>query len=209
MQGAGRVIRWLLAGVLLGPVVLGLAGCGEPALEPLPRGAIILAFGDSLTEGVGASEEAAYPEQLARLTGREVVNAGVAGETTADGVERLPEALERHAPTLMILLMGGNDVLRNQDLAEAKRNLARMIELARQRDVAVLLVGVPEKSLFSQSAPLYRELADEHDVLLVDDLVAGLLRRPSYKSDAVHLNAEGYRAMAERLAEVLRDEGAL
>lgn len=204
MNGFGRSRRWLLA-----IVVLALVGCGEPALEPLPRDATILAFGDSLTEGVGAPDGAAYPEQLARLTGWTVVNAGVAGETTADGVTRLPEALETHAPDLVILLMGGNDVLRNQDLAEAKRNLARMINQAQAKGIAVMLVGVPEKSLFSQSAPLYDSLAEEHGVVLVDDLVASLLRRPGYKADAVHLNAEGYRAMAERLAEVLRDEGAL
>ncbi|MFI9651242.1 arylesterase [Guyparkeria halopsychrophila] len=204
MTWFGRSSRWLLAGVLLA-----LAGCGEPALEPLPRDATILAFGDSLTEGVGAPEGAAYPEQLARLTGWTVVNAGVAGETTAEGLRRLPEALKAHAPALMILLMGGNDVLRNHDLAVAKRNLGDMIEQAQASGVAVVLVGVPEKSLFSQSAPLYEQLAEEHGVVLVDDLVAGLLRRPGYKADAVHLNAEGYRAMAERLAEVLRDEGAL
>jgi len=204
MTGWGRSSRWLLA-----IVVLALAGCGEPALEPLPRDAIILAFGDSLTEGVGAPDRAAYPAQLARLTGRTVVNAGVAGETTADGLARLPETIETHGPALLILLMGGNDVLRNQDLAEAKRNLARMIEEAQAQDVAVVLVGVPEKSLFSQSAPLYEELAEEHGVVLLDDLVAGLLRRPGYKADAVHLNADGYRAMAERIAEMLRDEGAL
>lgn len=204
MTGWRRSSRWLLA-----IVVLALAGCGEPALEPLPRDAIILAFGDSLTEGVGAPDRSAYPAQLARLTGRTVVNAGVAGETTAHGLARLPETIETHGPALMILLMGGNDVLRNQDLAEAKRNLGRMIEEAQAHDVAVVLVGVPEKSLFSQSAPLYQELAEEHGVVLVDDLIAGLLRRPGYKADAVHLNADGYRAMAERIAEVLRDEGAL
>ncbi|MFN2381813.1 MAG: arylesterase [Guyparkeria sp.] len=206
IAGAQRV---LIAFVLPGVLAMGLLGCGEPAFEPLPRDATILAFGDSLTEGVGAPDGAAYPAQLARLTGRTVVNAGVAGETTAEGLARLPETIETHGPALMILLMGGNDVLRNQDLAEAKQNLGRMIEQARARDVAVVLIGVPEKSLFSQSAPLYQELAEEHKLVLVDDLVAGLLRRPGYKADAVHLNAEGYRVMAESIAEVLRDEGAL
>ncbi|MFP4251407.1 MAG: GDSL-type esterase/lipase family protein [Guyparkeria sp.] len=212
MAASGRCLRRVrdfLSLAILAALGLGLAGCGDPALESLAPDATILAFGDSLTEGVGAPAGAAYPAQLAQLTGRKVVNAGVAGESTAEGLERLPEALEAHAPDLIILLMGGNDVLRNQDLAEAKRNLDQMIEQAQTNDVAVVLVGVPEKSLFSQSAPLYEELAEEHGVLLVDDLVAGLLRRPGYKSDAVHLNAEGYRVMAERLAEVLREEGAL
>ncbi len=204
MYGFGRPSRWLLA-----VVALALVGCGKPALEPLPRDATILAFGDRLTEGVGAPDGSTYPEQLARLTGWTVVNAGVAGETTANGVARLPEALEAHAPDLVILLMAGNDVLRNQNLAEAKHNLARMIDQAQAKGVAVVLVGVPEKSLFSQSAPLYEALAEERGGVLVDGLVAGLLRRPGYKADAVHLNAAGYRAMAERLVEVLREEGAL
>ncbi|MCL7744142.1 arylesterase [Guyparkeria hydrothermalis] len=201
------VTRWWVG--WLAVLLLGLAGCGDKPLEPLAQDDTILAFGDSLTEGVGAAPQAAYPEQLAALTGHPVVNAGVAGETTAEGLDRLPNVLDRHDPALMILLMGGNDVLRNQDLGEAKRNLGRMIEIARSRDIAVVLVGVPEKSLFSRSAPLYEELAAFYEVVLVEDLVASLLRRPGYKSDAVHLNADGYRAMAERLAEALRDAGAL
>lgn len=186
-----------------------LVGCSDRALEPLAPGASILAFGDSLTEGVGASEQAAYPAQLEALTGHPVINAGISGETSTEGLRRLPGVLDRHDPALMILLTGGNDVLRNQDLARAKRNIARMIEIAQGRGVQVVLVGVPKKSLFSDSAPLYRELADFYHVPLVDDLVAGLLRHPGYKSDAVHLNAAGYRAMAERLDEVLREAGAL
>ena len=190
-------------------VLLALSGCGDPPLEPLVTGDRVLAFGDSLTEGVGTSTSSAYPARLEAMIGHPVINAGVSGETSAEGLRRLPGVLDRHDPALMILLTGGNDVLRNQDLAEAKRNIARMIELAQGRDVEVVLVGVPRKSLSSDSAPLYRELAEFYDVVLVDDLVAGLLRRPGYKSDAVHLNADGYRAMAERLVDALREAGAL
>ena len=199
--------RWAAALAVIG--MLFLAGCGDKPLKPLSTNDRVLAFGDSLTEGVGVPKEAAYPAQLEALIGRPVINAGVSGETTAEGLERLPDLLDRHNPALMILLMGGNDVLRNQDLEAAKRNLARMIELARGRNVQVVLVGVPRKSLFSNSADLYRELAEFYHLVLVDDLVAGLLRRPGYKSDAVHLNAAGYRAMAEELEEVLREAGAL
>ena len=203
-----RTSRWWSAWlVALGLLVL--TGCGDEPLKPLSPSDRILAFGDSLTEGVGASDAAAYPAQLEALIGHSVVNAGVSGETTVEGLARLPGVLERHDPALMILLTGGNDVLRNHDLAQAKRNIARMIELAQGRGVQVVLVGVPRKSLFSNSAPLYRELAEFYHVVLIDDLVADLLRRPGYKSDAVHLNEAGYRAMAERLAEVLREEGAL
>jgi lysophospholipase L1-like esterase len=208
-MGADGLVHRGWAAWLLALGILALSGCGDKPLEPLAAGDGILAFGDSLTEGVGAAKATAYPAQLESLIGHSVVNAGVSGETTEEAMARLPQVLERHDPALMILLTGGNDVLRNQDLAQAKRNIARMIELAQGRGVQVVLVGVPRKSLFSDSAPLYRELAEFYHVPLVDDLVAGLLRRPAYKSDAVHLNAAGYRAMAERLAEELRAAGAL
>lgn len=190
-------------------VALALAGCSGPSMEPLASGEVILAFGDSLTEGVGATREQSYPARLAELSGHPVVNAGVSGEVTAEGVARLPDVLERTDPGLMILLLGGNDILRNGSQAEAKRHLSRMIEMARERDVQVLLLGVPEKSLFSSSAPLYEELAEEHGVPLMEGMVASLLKKPRFKSDQVHLNAAGYRAMAERIHERLVEEGAL
>ena len=90
-------------------ILLLLQGCQKAAIEPLAPGATIVAFGDSLTAGVGASSGADYPAQLASLTGYRVVNAGVSGETTAEGVKRLPAVLAKYSPELLILLEGGND----------------------------------------------------------------------------------------------------
>ncbi|MBY5992606.1 GDSL-type esterase/lipase family protein [Ferrimonas balearica] len=196
--------RWL-SGLLLG---LLLGGCGGPALMPLPSDGVILAFGDSLTQGVGAGEGQAYPEVLAGLSGLTVINAGVSGEQTAQGRERLPRELLEASPELMLLLLGGNDILRNRAPAQIKANLAAMIEQAHGLGVEVVLIAVPEKKLFSDAAPLYRELAEEYSLLLVDDLLASLLRTPAYKSDPIHLNAEGYRVMAAELDALLRDAGA-
>ncbi|MGM0516081.1 MAG: arylesterase [Pseudomonadota bacterium] len=190
-------------------VALLVTGCGSGSLEPLGSDEVILAFGDSLTKGVGAPPEDSYPARLAELSGHPVVNAGVSGEMTAEGMERLPAVLDETDPGLMILLLGGNDILRNGSPAEAKRNLSRMIEMAQDRDVQVLLLSVPEKSLFSNSAPFYDELAEEHGVVLMDGMVASLLRTPKYKSDQVHLNAAGYREMAERIHARLVEEGGL
>lgn len=201
-HAAQRCVTLILAVFLL-------SACSGPSMQPLAPGEVILAFGDSLTEGVGATREQSYPSRLAELSGHPVINAGVSGEVTAEGVERLAAVLDRHAPGLMILLLGGNDILRNGSQGEAKRNLVRMIEMARERDVQVLLVGVPEKSLFSSSAPLYEELAEEYGLPLMDGMVASLLKTPRFKSDQVHLNAAGYRAMAERIHERLVEEGAL
>ena len=186
-----------------------LAGCSEAPLAPLGDDAVILAFGDSLTAGVGASRGEDYPRVLAELTGLDVVNAGVSGDTTAGGLARLPGILEDTRPDLMILLLGGNDILRNQNVAKARDNLAAMIELAEARGTRVVLLGVPEKNLFSAAAPFYDELAERYELVYERELVGRLLKRPGYKADPIHLNDKGYRVLAEELQQLLEDSGAL
>ena len=186
-----------------------LLACSRAEHVELPTSATILAFGDSLTAGVGTTADNAYPNVLAQLSQRTVVNAGIAGETTQQGRQRFTEVLAQHSPQLIILLEGGNDILRNQPLSETKKNLSAMITAAQAQKIPVLLLGVPEKNLFSTSADIYSELADQHDVLFMEDLVSDLLRTSRYKSDTVHLNSDGYREMAETIFEFLQDEGLL
>lgn len=107
------------------------------------------------------------------------------------------------------LLEGGNDILRNKSAQNIKQNLAAMIELAQSNGVQVGLIGVPEKKLFSKVAPLYEELAEQYNVAFADDLLADLLRENKYKSDAIHLNSQGYRVMAESIYQLLVKHGAL
>ena len=207
MTNFKQVYHKQIALILLG--VLMLQSCGQSKLTPIPPQGTILAFGDSLTAGVGVEPPQSYPSVLSELSGRQVINAGVSGEVTAAGLERLPEVLDQTKPTVLILLEGGNDILRNQDLEATKQNLAAMIELAQERDVEVVLVGVPAKSLFSDVMPFYKELAKDYKLAFEDDLVASLLRQSDYKSDEIHLNEQGYRVMAESIHELLVDEGAL
>jgi len=190
-------------------VAVVLSGCGQPPLPPLSADAVILAFGDSLTAGVGASNGDDYPQVLSTLTGREVINAGASGDTTAGGLSRLPDILDETRPELMILLLGGNDILRNESAATTRDNLAAIIEIARNEGVEVVLLGVPEKNLFSAAAPFYDELAERYDLVYERELVGRLLKRPGYKSDPIHLNDKGYRALAEGVHELLEDSGAL
>jgi len=178
-------------------------------LAPLGSDATILAFGDSLTFGVGTTAANSYPSVLATLSGLSVVNSGVPGETSDEGLKRFPKELDQVVPDLVILIEGGNDILQNRSHAQTKANIAGMVDIAKNRGIPVVLVGVPNKNLFSDSAPFYKELADQYHLVFEGNLIGELLRSPSLKSDTVHLNKSGYRKMADSIYKLLRENGAL
>lgn len=189
-----------------------LAGCSrdQAALQPLTAGAVVLAFGDSLTYGTGAQAEESYPAILARIIGRTVINSGIPGEVSADGLLRLPDVLDSVKPRLLILCHGGNDMLRKLDKRQLKQNLISMIQTARERNIEVVLLGVPEPTLLMRStAPVYREVAAELGVPIEGETLADIESDNGLKSDHVHPNGEGYRQLAHAVADLLRRSGAI
>jgi lysophospholipase L1-like esterase len=198
----------LLAAILICCLVT--TACDNTAsVPPLTSDATILAFGDSLTYGTGAAEAESYPAVLARLTGHRVVNAGVPGEISATGVQRLPEMLDRERPALLILCHGGNDLLNRLDQRQMADNLRTMIKAARERGVAVVLVAVPSLGITLKPPPLYQELATEFFIPIESKALPRILGKRSLKSDQIHPNAAGYRLLAEALDELLKRSGAL
>ena len=190
--------------------LLFIQACSDSvSLTHIPHDGVIVAFGDSLTVGVGTSEAYSYPAVLSELSNRQVISAGISGEETSQGLTRLPTVLDEVQPNLVVLLEGGNDILRNRNAVTIKNNLAKMIGIIKSRNIEVVLIGVPEKKLFSNVAPLYEELAQEHNVVLLGAVLSDLLRDNDYKSDAVHLNEQGYRLLAESIHELLVEKGAL
>lgn len=187
-----------------------MSACGKiVAIPKLSPDAVVLTFGDSLTYGTGAREEESYPAQLAGLIGRNVVRSGVPGETSGAGLVRLPEVLDEHAPKLLILCHGGNDFLRKLPREKAAENLRAMIRLARDRGVHVVLVGTPEPG-FSVSPPaFYAEIAKEFGIPYEGEILGRVLKDGALKADPVHPNAQGYRLVAEKVAELLRKAGAV
>ena len=200
---------WLSA--LLFACLLVLAGCGSkvPPLSKLGPDDVILAFGDSLTYGTGASEAESYPAVLAQLTARKVVRDGVPGEMSSEGVRRLPGALDEHKPKILLLCLGGNDMLRRIDDATIASNLREMIRAAKSRGVAVVLLGVPKPALFGGAAKFYDDLANEFGLAYEGEVLNDVLKKPGMKADPIHPNAQGYRVVAEAVAAVLRKAGAL
>ncbi len=191
-------------------LLLVLSGCSKtPELTRVPPHGTILAFGDSLTYGTGVKANQSYPAVLEELSGRRVVRSGVPGETTAEGVLRLPAVLDEVQPLLVILELGGNDILHRGNKQAAKDNLAKMVQLIRDNDIEVMLVGVPEFGIIPGTAEFYLELEEELMLAAENDIVAALERDAAMKSDSVHFNAQGYRKMAEAIYQRLLELGAL
>ena len=188
-----------------------VAGCGgaKNKLEKLDPGAVVLAFGDSLTFGTGANPNESYPAVLERAIARRVVNAGVPGETSAQGRERLPEALEEHKPRLLILCHGGNDFLRRLDDGAAAENVRAMIRLARDKGIGVVLLATPKPGLPPSIPEFYGRIAAEQGIPFEEGVIRTVLFDNRLKSDMVHPNGEGYARIAAAVEKLLKKSGAI
>ena len=192
-------------------IILIISGCGEKTsfLSPLSNNSVILAFGDSLTYGYNVSKTESYPVVLETLTGLKVINAGVSGEVSKQGLKRLPEVLDDHNPQLMILCHGGNDLLRKMDMKDMESNLSSMIQLSLDRGIPVILLGIPKPGLFLSSFDIYEKIATSMGIIFIEDLIPDILGDKLLKSDSIHPNKEGYYFMAEEIYKILMDNGAI
>jgi acyl-CoA thioesterase-1 len=188
-----------------------LFACSDSAikLQPLNQQQPILAFGDSLTFGKGTTKNLSYPSQLTKLLNIEVINKGVNGELSTDGLQRLGLLLDRYDPQLLLLCHGGNDVLKRQDLNVMADNLKNMIRMAQERDIQVVLIAVPKPSLILSPVKLYKQVADEMQVAIENDVISDVLQQKSLHSDMAHPNNLGYQKIAEAIHQLLQESGAL
>ncbi len=185
-------------------------GCDRtPTLSPLPPDGVILAFGDSLTFGTGASPGESYPAILQQLSGMTVINGGRPGEISAGGRERLPELLVRADPELLILCHGGNDLLRRLDPKNTRENLRAMITAARGTGAEVVLVAVPQPGLWLHPPDFYRSLCEEENLPCDLETLPHILGERQLKSDTIHPNEDGYARLAASLHRLLQRHGAL
>ena len=199
--------------VLLAAVVA--LACTSPAGDPLPPGAVVLVLGDSISAGYRLAPEDAWPSRLAERTGWVVVNGGVSGDTTGEARARLTGLLEAHRPELVIVELGGNDMLRRVPLTEARANLAGIVTEIRDAGARPVLMAIPQPSVTGavfqtlSDAPIYEELAAQLQVPLLPDVVSEVLSDPALKLDHLHPNAEGSRVLADKAVEALQELGLL
>jgi len=175
----------------------------------------ILIVGDSLSAAYGMPVEQGWVKLLQQRLATDdypytIVNASISGDTTANALNRLPQALTRHQPAIVVLELGGNDGLRGLSLAEMKGNLAAMIQTVRQSDAEVLLIGVQLPPNYGprytrQFHAVYHELAQEYGLALLPSLVDGVgTRTELMQADGIHPNSKAQALIVSRVWEQLR-----
>lgn len=196
---------------LIVPLLLILFSCSDATemLQPLNPDQPILAFGDSLTFGYGADKNQSYPAQLSKLLNREVINGGISGELSSEGLLRLAHLLDSYKPQLLLLCHGANDMLHKSDLDKMADNLKKMIKLAQDRDIQVVLIAVPNTNLLLTPLKQYQQVAKQMNIVLENDLLSDVLAQPKLHSDLIHPNYLGYQKIAESIAQLLKERGAI
>ena len=220
-----RILIIIFAGILLAAG----SGCGvssadtkeagnrPPAAPPSlkderPK---IIAFGDSLTAGFGLTEKESYPYLLQKKLeadglNYEVINAGVSGDTSLGGLERIDWVLDQDNVKILILELGANDLLRNVPVDEMKKNLDEMITRAKAKGVQVLFCGMVAPPSVGDRyqrdfSKVFPDLADKHGVRFLPFILEDVaLKRELNQADGIHPNAAGEKIMTENVYRELK-----
>ncbi|MBN4054185.1 arylesterase [Nitrospira defluvii] len=182
--------------------------------KPATKKGVIVAFGDSLTAGLGVPADQAYPALLKEKLHEEgyhyrVVNAGVSGETTAGGLRRVDWVLKRMRPDIVILELGANDGLRGLDLGQMEKNLAAIIERFQENDVTIVLAGMKIPPNYGQDytgkfEKTYQNLADRYNLAFIPFFLEGVAAKPLLnQADGLHPTAKGYRILVDHVWPIL------
>ncbi len=186
-----------------------LAACSQPKQAALPAGSRVLALGDSLTAAHGVTPEQAWPALLAQRTGWMVINAGVSGDTSAAALQRLPALLDEHNPQLVLVTLGGNDMLRRLPQGQTVANLGQMLALVKARGAKAVLLATPKPSIAGavfnnlSAADFYRQVAKEHQVQLIEDALPEVLSNTDLKADQLHPNVAGHTLLSKKIFDGL------
>jgi acyl-CoA thioesterase-1 len=195
---------------------LALIACGGDDYKSVrnleSRGETIICLGDSLTEGVGAGPGEAYPAILSQRIGFPVQNAGRRGDTTAQALACLATDVLEKNPRLVIVLLGGNDFLRQVPARETEANLAEIVRRIQDHGAMVVIAALRLGWFTDEYSSMYEKLARRAGALYIPQVMKDILSDNTLKSDPIHPNAAGYRLLAERIATkvipLLRAAGA-
>lgn len=198
-----RLFAPLIALLLACSVALS-PGCGkDPAGPSTPANADVVAFGDSITFGTGTTGDSNYVAVLSRRVGVDILKSGVPGDTTGSALNRLDATVLARNPKLVIVLLGGNDLLDGVPVQTRISNITAIVQRIRGAGAAVILVGLgsPPLDAFNGTLPA---LASSTGSTYVPDILDGIFGVPSLMADSVHPNNAGHAIIADRLEPPLR-----
>jgi lysophospholipase L1-like esterase len=199
---------WALAAALVGILGGGVGWLVWPEASGPARptaGDQIIAFGDSLVEGVGASPGQDLVTQLSGRLGVPIVNAGRRGDTTGAALGRLDHAVLSRRPRIVLVLVGGNDLLRRIPRETMIENLETIVTRIRARGAAVVLATVEVGFFTRGDGRAFDALAARTRAAIVPDILGGILGRRELMADGLHPNDRGYAMMATRIEPVIRN----
>ncbi len=177
------------------------AGSGKITNYP-SAGTEIVAFGDSLVFGVGATAGNDFVSVLSGLISAPIVNLGKSGDTTGEALGRLDSVLEKK-PKVVLVLLGGNDYLQKVPVAETFANLETIIKAIQQTGSIVVLLGVKGGILNDNYEDSFASLAKEYGTAYIPNVLDGIFAHPDLLSDNIHPNNAGYKIMAERIYPIV------
>ena len=167
-----------------------------------PRKGPIIAMGDSLTSGVGAGKGESYVDLVSAALNVPIFNAAIPGATIADAAARA-DLVVATKPSVVILLIGGNDYLRRNDLTTSFQNLEALVRKLQAAGAVVILVGLEGIVPFSSIGKKYKTIAQSTGSVYVPNVLKDVFGKPALMADAIHPNAAGYKIMAERIQKAL------
>ncbi len=207
MKSEGKKKIFLVIGgifIFLIYQVVSLFGGQYPIVNFPPKGPTIVALGDSLTEGVGASTPGNnYIGVLESRLGITIVNRGVSGNTTADALARIDADITPLHPNIVIVLLGGNDYLKKIPQQETFTNLSLIIKKVQSEGAVVLLLGVRGGLLHDKFSDDFQALAKDTGCLYVSNVLDGIFGNAKLMSDEIHPNDAGYLKIADKIAPTL------
>lgn len=175
----------------------------EPSIKNFPsENSGVVAFGDSLVQGVGSERGGGFVRILSEELGVSIENLGRSGDTTADALLRVDQVVEMK-PAVTIILLGGNDFLRQVPERETEENLEKIIEKIEGGGSAVLLIGIESKLSINDHDELFERLVKKYQTAYVSDILDGIFGATQYMSDSLHPNDKGYEIMANKIKPVL------
>ncbi len=190
-----------------------VSACGSDISEDRVKTGNIVFLGDSITEGYEVSEKDRYTTLIQQYLEREgydytVINQGISGDKTEDGLERLEAVLEAE-PEVVVVALGGNDFLKRVTISKSQKNLTDIIQAIQEKNADVMLVGVtapPTRGLgyVGEAKKMYKHLAKENDLVLMPNILKGIMLDQRYmQSDNIHPNEAGHKVIAENMWEDL------